>query len=107
MLPLMLCAGVGSECGIRGDVDCFRGRSAALKEVVEGLWGVCGWSEGISVGGTRVSKMSREVGSGGQRVWQLLCSAAKGERLVKCSKDRCLPDAPAPVSSDGSSSIVC
>jgi hypothetical protein len=93
----MLCAGVGSECEIRGDVDCFLGRSAVLKEAVEGLWGVCGWSEGIALVGTRVSKMSRDVELGGQRVSRLLCSAAEGERIVKCSKGRCLPHAPAPV----------
>lgn len=60
MLPLMLCAGVGSEWEIRGEADCFRGWSAALEEAVEGLWGVCGWSEGIALIGTRLSKMSRE-----------------------------------------------
>lgn len=48
MLPLMLWAGVGSEVFIRGETAFFEDISVELG-VLEGLCGVCGRSEGISV----------------------------------------------------------
>ena len=41
MLPLTLCAGVGSELLTLGDIG-LGGRSVVSKEVLEGLCGVCG-----------------------------------------------------------------
>jgi hypothetical protein len=40
MLPFMLCAGVGSDPPIFGDVVGFDGWS--VDSYGEGLWGVCG-----------------------------------------------------------------
>jgi len=39
MLPLMLCAGVGNELPVRGDVVGLGGRSDVSKGIWEGLCG--------------------------------------------------------------------
>lgn len=62
MLPLILCAGVGREWVVLGEVEGFAGSSWEV--YVDGLCGVLGWPDDISVEG-RVSRGFVEGGNKG------------------------------------------